>query len=144
MQLTKNFSLAELVFSKTAKAHGLNNEPNQEVIQNLKLLCENVLQPVRDALDMPLQIRSGYRSKQLNAMVKGSATSDHMKGCAADIVCKNNLELFNWIKDNCEFDQVINEKPVNGYPIWVHVSYRQQGNRNQVLIYNGKTYEKFI
>ena len=143
MQLTKNFSLNELVFSKTAKAHGLINIPNEEQVRCLKLLAEKVLQPTRDALDMPLNIRSGFRSRQLNAIVKGSTTSQHVKGQAVDIVCKNNLVLFEWIKDNLAFDQLINEKPVNGYPSWVHVSFNPVKNRGEVLVYNGHNYKPY-
>ena len=144
MQLTKNFSLSEMTASKTGKAHGVGNTPTDEEIICLKLLCEKILQPCRDALDMAIKVQSAYRCRQLNAMVGGSKLSQHIKGQAADLVCKNNLELFNYIKDNLEFDQLINEKPISGYPSWVHVSYRGGGvNRKEVLIYNGTYYEKY-
>ena len=143
MQITKNFTLKELCFSKTAKAHNISNAPNEDQINNLVLLCEKVLQPCRDALDMPLNIRSGFRDKQINVIVGGAKNSQHTKGQAVDIVCKNNLRLFNYIKDNLEFDQLINEKPVSGFPSWVHVSYSPTKNRKEVLIYNGKSYEYF-
>ena len=97
MQLTKNFTLEELVHSDTANAKGIDNTPTQEIIDNLKELAENVLQPIRDKWGKPLTVNSGYRCKELNKAVGGVSTSQHQKGKAADIEAgtnEDNKELF--------------------------------------------------
>jgi len=85
MQLTKNFNLGELTHSITARNRGIKNEPNQEQIENLKALCEKVLQPLRDKINRSIIISSGFRSKELNTAIGGAKTSQHMAGEAADI-----------------------------------------------------------
>lgn len=131
MQLTKNFSLIELTSSETAVRKGIDNTPNQEVVTNLKELCENVMQPLRDWYGKPINITSGYRSPKLNKAIGGSSTSDHCYGCAIDFTLpKEDYEkVFNWIRTNCEFDQIINEFDFQ----WIHVSFRLGYNRKQVL-----------
>lgn len=125
MKLTKNFSLDELTQSNTATRLGINNEPDEQTIQNLKLLCEHILQPLRDAIGTPIRITSGFRSLQLNTKIGGSKTSDHMKGFAGDI--KNptgdNMLLFKLIIElNLPFKQLIYEFGNDLQPQWIHVA----------------------
>lgn len=127
MNLSQNFTLEEM----TRNNHGVTNKPSDASIESLKLLCSKVLEPLRKLYGKPITISSGYRSLLLNRLV-GSKTqsSQHCKGEAVDIdSAKDNKLLFNLIKDNLEFDQLINE---NNYG-WIHVSYRKTGNRNQIL-----------
>jgi len=134
MNLSKNFTVAELIKSNTASRLGIDNTPSADVLNNLQVLAFKVLQPVRDHFDAPITVSSGYRSPKLNKAVKGSKTSQHVTGQAADIEIYNvpNEELFNWIKDNLQFDQLILEfyNPADPSSGWVHVSYNEQDNRN--------------
>jgi zinc D-Ala-D-Ala carboxypeptidase len=139
MKLSKNLSLAEVVRSETAKRLGIDNNPTKEHLENLKTIAEKVFQPIRDHFGCPIHISSGYRSEALNIALKySSKTSLHMQGCALDIDMDftnvSNKEIFDYIKDNLEFDTLIwefcNEDDT---PRWVHVSYREGKNRNQVL-----------
>lgn len=123
-----HFKLKEFIFSLTAIEHNVNNIPDFEEVENLRNLVINILEPARVFLKMRIFINSGFRCKLLNELVSGSKNSDHMNGNAADITCKNNEKLFNWIKDNCDFDQLIK------YKTFIHVSYRSYGNRKEVLI----------
>ena len=135
MKLSKNFSLEEMCRSNTASVRGLPNVPNAEQVKNLQQLCENVLQPLRDHLGKPVAINSGFRSQAVNMAVGGANNSQHMKGEAADIKCKDYpyaKKIYAWIMDNLEFDQVILER--KGKAVWVHVSFRTNGkNRQQAL-----------
>ena len=144
MQLSKNFSLAEMTKSVTAKRLGIDNTPNEEQIAFLRELCEAVLQPLRDHIG-PVSITSGLRVPALNRAVGGSGTSQHcaLNGAAADIdMDAKNTEVFNYIKDNLVFDQLIWEFGNDKFHDWVHVSYNYGHNRGQVLKaikQNGKT-----
>ena len=135
MNLSQNFSLRELTKSQTAERKGISNEPTEEHIENLKLLCTNILQPIRDEFGV-VSISSGYRSPELCEALGSKSTSQHARGQAADFECYSidNNELFNWIVDNLEFDQAILEfytgAPDSG---WIHVSYNEDGNRKQTL-----------
>jgi hypothetical protein len=126
-QLSKNFSLAEFTKSETATRKGLDNTPTPEVIQNLQKLVDNIIQPIREAINKPININSGYRAPEVNASVGGSKTSDHCKGQAADIEINGmaNGDLAQYIVDNYKFTQVILEFYTAGIPDsgWVHVSY---------------------
>ena len=137
MNLTKNFTLAEMCKSETALRHDIPNEPGETEIGNLKLLCERVLQPVRDHFAMGVKVNSGFRHPEVNAAVGGSRTSCHCKGLAADIEIPGvaNAELAEWIKDNLEFRQLILEFYTPGIPDsgWVHVSYDPADLKKQVL-----------
>ena len=127
--MTKNFSLAELTATKT----GLPNALPKHLEGNLRSLAENVLQPTRDALGA-LKVTSAYRSPAVNAKVKGSKTSQHVQAQAADLKFDGgNDVLFNWIKNNLEFDQLIWEFGTDKEPAWVHVSYVSSRNRKQIL-----------
>ncbi len=149
MNLSKNLTLFEMTRSETAKRKGVSNEPTPQHIENMKVLAEKIFEPIRRHFNSPIYISSGYRSAALNKVVPGaSKTSQHSKGEAMDIDMDNsgskvtNAQIFNWIKDNLDFDQLIWEFGNNTNPDWVHVSYRSSGNRKQVLRAvksNGKT-----
>lgn len=145
-QLTKNFSLAEMVKSETALRHDIDNTPNEAQIANLKVLAEQVLQPIRDHYAKGVKVSSGYRSPDVNAKVGGSRTSDHCNGMAADIEIPGvpNHELAEWIKANLSYTQLILEFYTRGIPDsgWVHVSYDPANLKKQDLTAvkeNGKT-----
>jgi hypothetical protein len=134
MKLSAHFALGEFTRSESAKREGLDNTPTAEHLENLKTLCEKVLEPIRLRFGS-INISSGYRGKMLNHFIGGSVSSDHCLGRAADIDMDDsgtgvtNKEIFDYIKDNLEFDQIINEFNYS----WVHVGYRQGANRKQVL-----------
>jgi hypothetical protein len=133
MQITAHFNLAEFTRSESAKRHGVSNEPTPEHLQNIKILCEKVLEPIRLKFG-PINISSGYRSKVLNHYISGSLRSQHCEGKAADLDMDDmggvtNKQIFEYIKNELEFDQLINEFNYG----WVHVSYNAGKNRRQVL-----------
>ena len=139
MQLSKNLALAEVTRSETAKRKGISNMPTPEHIENFKKLAENVFQPIRDHFGVPIHISSGYRSKALNTAVKGSLSSQHCTGEAIDIdmdgTSITNAQIFHFIKDNLNFDQMIWEFGTDTNPDWVHVSYESTGKqRKQILV----------
>ena len=149
MKLSKNFSLKEMTKSQTALRRGIDNEPGDEQEANLQQLCEQVLQKVRDHFGKPVTVNSGYRSPELNKAIGGSTTSDHCKGMAADIEIPgiSNYEIADWIKENCEFRQLILEFYTPGVPDsgWVHVSYNYEENEKKVMTAlkeNGRTVYK--
>jgi len=137
MNLTKNFTLAEMTKSETALRYDMDNTPGEKEIGNLKVLCEKVLQPVRDHYGKGVKVNSGFRHPEVNAKVGGSKTSDHCRGQAADIEIPGvpNAELAEWIKDNLEYRQLILEFYTPGVPDsgWVHVSYVAEDNKKEVL-----------
>ena len=137
MNLSKNFTLNELTKSQEATRLGINNIPNEEEIQNLKILCEKILQPIRDFYGMPLSISSGYRSVALCEAIGSSAKSQHTKGQAADfeIFGVANKEVAEFIVKNLEYDQCILEfwTPSDPNSGWVHCSYNDAGNRKSYL-----------
>jgi len=134
MKLTAHFDLAEFTRSESAKREGLDNTPTPEHLENIKILCEKVLEPIRLRFGS-INISSGYRGKLLNHFIGGAVNSDHCVGRAADIDMDDvgtgvtNKEIFEYIKNNLEFDQLINEFNYS----WVHVGYRLGENRKQVL-----------
>lgn len=139
MNLSKHVTLAEFENSPTATTHGINNKMSESQIASAKLLCENVFEPLRSYLNTPIKISSGFRSVQLNKMIKGSSTSQHTKGEAMDL--QIGAKGFNFIKDKLDFDQLIWEFGNDEQPSWVHVSFSSK-NRKQVLKAtkkNGKT-----
>lgn len=136
MNLTKSFSLLELTSSETAARKGIDNTPTHNVVVNLRELCVNVLQPLRDLYNKPINITSGYRSPKLNKAIGGSSSSDHCLGNAADFTVPKDdyARVFGMIQD-MSVDQCILEMCTNGYPQWIHVSFRNKSeNRNQLLI----------
>jgi zinc D-Ala-D-Ala carboxypeptidase len=137
VNLSKNFTLSEMVKSETALRHDMDNTPSQEVISCLQALAVNVLQPVRDHFARGVKVNSGYRSPDVNAKVGGSRTSDHCRGMAADIEIPGvpNHELAEWIKANLPYTQLILEFYTRGVPDsgWVHVSYDPANLKKQDL-----------
>jgi hypothetical protein len=137
MNLSANFTLKELTKSDIATRLGLENNPDDAALENLKTLCEKVLQPVRDHFGKSVTVNSGYRSPESNAAVGGSKTSDHCKGMAADIeiVGVANADLAQWIMDNLDYTQLILEFYTQGIPDsgWVHVSYDPKNLKKQEL-----------
>lgn len=146
MMLSPNFSLHEMTKSETALRLNLDNTPSDQVVANLKMLAVNVLQPVRNYFQKGVKVNSGYRSPDVNQAVGGSRTSDHCRGCAADIEIPGiaNYELAKWIKENLKFKQLILEFYTLGIPDsgWVHVSYDPYDLKCQTMTAikdNGKT-----
>ena len=150
MKLSEHLDLSEVTRSESAKRNGISNMPTAEHIANFKLLAEKIFEPIRNHFRVPIIITSGYRSKELNASLKGaSLTSQHCSGEAIDIDMDGsphgvtNRMVFDYIKDNLVFDQLIYEFGDANNPDWVHVSYESTGNqRKQVLRAtrsNGKT-----
>ena len=151
MKLTENLSLAEVTKSATAIRMGIANTPSATHLIALKEVSKNIFQPCREHFGKPLAVTSGYRSEALNEAINGSKTSQHSKGEALDLDADvfggfSNAELFNYIKDHLDFDQLIWEFGNNNNPDWVHCSYKTRGNRNEVLIAiktnNQTTYRK--
>lgn len=140
MRLSEHLDLSEVVRSETAKRKGISNMPTDEHIRNFKLLAERIFEPIRNHFRVPIHISSGYRSKALNDAIGGSLTSQHCSGEAIDIDMDgssngvSNVDVFNFIKSNLEFDQLIWEFGTDKAPDWVHVSYESSGKqRKQVL-----------
>jgi len=133
MKLSEHLDLSEVIRSESAKRKGISNMPTAEHIENFKLLAEKVFQPIREHFRCPIHISSGYRSKELNAAIGGSLTSQHCSGEAIDIDMDGtpngvtNRMVFDYIKDNLEFDQLIYEFGDSNNPDWVHVSYETTG-----------------
>ena len=136
VRLSTNFTLTEYTKSQTAIRQGLDNTPTDEHLSKAKQLFESVVQPVRNNFGVTV-INSGYRGPALNQAVGGSSKSQHCKGEAVDIECPGvaNYDVAKWIHDNLDFDQLILEFYTPGIPDsgWVHVSYKQEGNRKSVL-----------
>lgn len=135
MQLTEHFTLSELTRSETAERRHIDNTPPPEVVDNLRALCRNVLEPARVAFGAPIYITSGYRCPALNKAVGGKPTSQHLRGEAADLQVKgvrNLKRLYNAILDHGVFDQLLYESNKSGAR-WIHVSYTSYGNRRQAI-----------
>ncbi len=138
MKLTENFSLNELTKSQTAERKGIDNTPSTEHQENLKSLCEMILQPIRDHFGQVVTVSSGYRSPELCTAIGSKITSQHAKGQASDfeIFGISNKELADYIDQNLDYDQLILEywkgedEPNSG---WVHCSYTNGNNRKQYL-----------
>ncbi|KAF0153517.1 MAG: peptidase M15A [Ignavibacteria bacterium] len=144
-KLSASFYFNEFTISQEAERHGYKNEPNEKQIENLRLLCVNVLQPLREIINVPIFINSGFRSFDVNAAVGGRFNSQHLEGKAADFVVHsmNLIDVFNTIIQELSFDQLIYE-----FGKWIHVSWNGELNRKDVMIskkVHGKTvYEKVI
>ena len=147
MKLSENFSLKEVVRSSTAKKLGIDNTPNEEHLQNLQVVVNEIAQPLRDHFGKPVRINSGYRSPALNDAIGGSKKSQHSKGEALDLEIDgvSNMEVADWICDNCDYDQVILEfyNPAEGPNSgWVHASCKENldenRKRNLIALKDGK------
>jgi zinc D-Ala-D-Ala carboxypeptidase len=140
MQITQHLSLAEVTRNETAKRKGISNMPTPAHLENFKNLSINIFEPIRRHFDKPIHISSGYRSKELNTAIGGSLTSQHCSGEAIDIDMDGNAngitnkQVFDYIKQHLNFDQLIWEFGTSSNPDWVHVSYKTNGSqRKQVL-----------
>ena len=136
--ISKHISDKEGVYSITAMRLGLDNKPGQFLLGNMEELAEQVFEPLREWVGGPIRINSFYRSKVLNKAIGGSTTSQHCKGQAIDIddtnCKKTNAEMYAWIKENLNFDQMIWEFGDDKNPNWVHISYVNEiDNRNRCL-----------
>ena len=149
MKLSQNFSLREMTQSQTALRNDIDNTPNESQIENLKALCENVLQPLRDYYEAPIKITSGYRSPDLCKILNSKITSQHCanNGAAADfeIFGYDNKEVASHIKNNFEFDQLILEyydsSDINSG--WIHCSFKSGANRKESLTKDKSGYKKW-
>lgn len=151
--ISKHVSVKEISKSDTAIRLGIDNTPKGQHLENIKELCENVFEPLREWAKVPIKISSGYRSEALNKAVKGSSTSQHCANNGAALDLDNdgstvtNAMIFDYILSALPFDQLIWEFGDKTNPDWVHVSYKKGGNRKQVLKavkLNGKTvYQNF-
>ena len=149
MKLSEHLDLSEVTRSESAKRKGISNMPTEAHIANFKLLAEKIFEPIRTHFRCPIIISSGYRSKELNAAIGGSLTSQHCQGEAIDIDMDGtpngvtNRMVFDYIKDNLDFDQLIYEFGDSNNPDWVHVSYESSGKQRKQILRavrnNGKT-----
>ena len=138
MKISDHITYAEAIHSQTAKRKGIDNTPNPNQIEAMKLLAEKVFEPLREWVGGPIKVNSFFRSPELNTKIGGSKTSQHCKGQAIDIDdvygYKTNSEMYQWIKENLSFDQMIWEFGTDTQPNWVHVSYvSEENNRNRCL-----------
>lgn len=144
-KLSPHFTLGELIYSETAIEHGIDNTPPPEVIERLKIVCCRILEPVRDHYQKPIVPQSGYRSPELNKLIGGSKTSQHLIGCAVDFKVPgvSNYDLAKWMAISLTYDQLILENYTHGIANsgWIHCSIVSGQNRMQCLTING-TYKQ--
>jgi hypothetical protein len=140
MKISEHLDLVEVTRSDMAKRKGISNMPTPEHLENFKKLAQNIFEPIRKHFGVPIYISSGYRSKALNNAIGGSLTSQHCSGEAIDIDMDGsankvtNKMVFDYIKDNLSFDQIIYEFGTKDAPDWVHVSFESNGKqRKQIL-----------
>lgn len=138
-----NFKISELIHSDTAVRYNINNMPNIDQLDNMLKLIVFCIQPIRDKLNKPMIITSGFRNSQVNKLVKGSSTSEHCKGMAVDFIV-NGLtvsQLVNQIRNmGVPFTQLIEE--YSGNNVWVHISYNDKNLKKEVLRYKNGIYTK--
>ena len=148
--ISNNITYAEAIHSSTAKRKQIDNTPSPTQIEAMKLLAEKVFEPLRRWVNGPIKVNSFFRSSSLNEAIGGAASSQHCKGQAMDIDDvygrKSNAEMFNWIKENLDFDQMIWEFGTDTQPNWLHISYvSKEDNRNKCLkAYKEKGKTKWI
>ena len=140
MKLSEHLDLSEVIRSESAKRNGISNMPTEAHIANFRLLAEKVFEPIRLNFRCPINLSSGYRSVELNKCIGGSLTSQHCTGEAIDIDMDGsasgvtNKQVFDYIKDNLNFDHLIWEFGTDANPDWVHVSFDSSGKqRKQIL-----------
>ena len=138
MKVSNNVSLKEAIHSNTATRNSINNKPNKTQLESMSLVANEVFEKVRAKFRVPIGVSSFFRSVQLNKAVGGSRTSQHCKGEGMDVDADihgrlTNAQIFNYIKDELDFDQLIWEYGTDTEPNWVHVSYKKKGNRKQIL-----------
>ena len=149
MKLSEHLDLSEVTRSDMAKRKGISNMPTPEHIENFKILAENIFEPIRKHFGVPIFVSSGYRSKELNKAIGGATSSQHLLGQALDLDMDGtpngvtNKMVFDFIKDNLEYDQLISEFGTKDAPDWVHVSYNPKGKQRKQTLrairVNGKT-----
>jgi hypothetical protein len=152
MRISNHITYAEAIHSNTAKRKGIDNTPNPTQVEAMKLLAEEIFEPLREWVGGPIKVNSFFRSVALNEAIRGVASSQHCKGQAIDLDDvygrKSNAEMFHWIKENLCFDQLIWEFGTDMNPNWIHVSFvSKEENRNRCLkAYkeHGKTKYKVI
>ena len=137
-RISKHVSYHEGVYSRTAERLGIKNDPTEEHLANMKITAENIFEPLRDHVGGPIKINSFYRGPELNKAIGGSKKSQHMSGQAMDIDDTlgrmSNADMYHWIKQNLNFDQLIWEFGTDENPNWLHVSYvSNEDNRNRCL-----------
>ena len=142
--ISKHISNKEGVYSITAIRRGIDNTPDEEQLNNMELIADNVFEPLRAYVGGPIKINSFFRSPDLNTAIGGSKTSQHCKGLAMDIDDTfgrmTNAEMYHWIKENLDFDQMIWEFGTDTQPNWVHISFiSEEENRNKCL----KAYKEY-
>jgi hypothetical protein len=145
--ISKHISYKESVYSTTALRKNIENKPNEEQLENMKLIGEKIFEPLREYVGGPIKINSFFRGADLNKAIGGSTRSQHCKGQAMDIDdtfgYKTNAQMYDWIKHNLDFDQMIWEFGNDDNPNWVHVSYVSPDKNRQVCLkaykQNGKT-----
>ena len=138
MKISNNITYAEAIHSNTAKRRGIDNTPNPAQVETMKITAEKIFEPLRKWVGGPIKVNSFFRSAELNTAIGGSKTSQHCKGQAIDIDDvfghKTNAEMYAWIKENLNFDQMIWEFGTDMNPNWVHISYvSDEDNRNRCL-----------
>lgn len=151
-KISKHISFNESVASYTAKRRGIDNTPDDYHICNMQILADKIFEPLREWVGGPIKINSMFRSKDLNNAIGGSISSQHMEGRAMDIDDtyghKTNAEMYNYIKENLDFDQLIWEFGGDENPDWVHVSYVSEHENRGICLKaykeDGKTKYKFI
>ena len=136
--ISNHISYKEGVYSTTATRRGINNVPNDEQLSNMELIAEKVFEPLRKYVGGPIKINSFFRSEKLNKRIGGSSKSQHCKGQAMDIddtlKVVANSDMYNYIKNNLDFDQLIWEFGDDENPNWIHVSYvSEEDNRRRCL-----------
>jgi zinc D-Ala-D-Ala carboxypeptidase len=132
MKISKHITYDEATLSPTAIRNGISNQPNEEQLHNMQQVAENLFEPLRKLYGKPIKINSFFRSQKLNQLVKGSPSSQHVRGQAIDLTGgskEENKKLFELAK-TLEFDQLINEYQFS----WIHISYKTSGNRKQILV----------
>tara|TARA_R110000796_G_scaffold81691_6_gene179772 strand:- start:436 stop:888 length:453 start_codon:yes stop_codon:yes gene_type:complete len=145
-KISKHISYKEATNSNSANKLNLKNKPSKESIENMEVLAEKIFEPLREWAEGPIRVNSFYRSEELNSAIKGSHKSQHLTGNAIDISSlneKTNAELFHYIKDNLDYDQMIWEYGTNDEPKWIHVSYsttHENRKRNLRIIKKGYYY----
>jgi hypothetical protein len=149
MKLSDHFYLSELTKSSTAERQGITNEPDEEQIQNLTLVCDKILEPVRSYYGIPFIPNSGFRCLELNRAIGSSDKSQHTTGEAVDFEVPgiSNKEVALWVKENCEYDQLILEFYKEGQPAsgWVHCSYTiNEDLRKTARVFDGSSWTDLV
>ena len=147
MRISKHISYKEATQSQTAVRKGINNDPDAYQLQNMQVLAEKIFEPLREHFGVPIAINSFFRSTKLNKAIGGASNSQHTQGRAIDVDDTlggvSNKQMFDWIRENLDYDQLIWEFGNNTNPDWVHISYVSESeNRKRVLKAskkNGKT-----